>query len=101
MPKEKAEWKLVNADSVTEYKCGARAGERVRLRKDIVVRDERGELTGDVHRAGEIWSITRGSAVPPLDVWLRQPDGHTHTWTDDNNFWSWFERVDEDAGKSL
>ena len=32
------------------------------------------------NRAGEIWSITKGSAVPPLDIWLRQPDGRAHTW---------------------
>jgi len=28
---------VVSADSVTEYKCGARAGERVKLRKDMGV----------------------------------------------------------------
>jgi hypothetical protein len=97
MPKKKAKWQLISADSVTEYKCGARAGERVRLRKDIVVRDHRGKPTGNVHRAGEIWFITKGSAVPPLDVWLRQPDGRAHTWDDDAGFWDWFERVDEIA----
>jgi len=97
MPKKKAKWQLISADSVTEYKCGARAGERVRLRKDIVVCDHRGKATGDVHRAGEIWLVTRGSAEPPLDLWLRQPDGKAHTWSDDAHFWEWFERINEDA----
>src|SRR5690349_15306364 len=98
MPRKKDKWQLISADSVTEYKCRARAGERVRLRKDIVVCDHRGEPTGDVHRAGEIWLITKGSAVPPLDVWLRQPDGRAHTWSDDDDFWEWFEKVADDAG---
>jgi hypothetical protein len=98
MPKKKSKWMLIEANSVTEYKCGVRAGERVQLLKDMVVRDRRGKPTGVVHRAGEIWFVTKGSAVPPLDVWLRQPDGHAHTWTDDNDFWAWFKRVDEEAG---
>src|SRR5437763_14011342 len=98
MPKSKPKWQLVSADTVTEYKCGARAGERVRLRKDIVVEDHRGKPTGTVHRAGELWLITKGSAVPPLDIRLRQPDGRAHTWADDAGSWDWVEKVDEDAG---
>jgi hypothetical protein len=93
MPKKKQGWQLVTADAVTEYKCGARVGERVRLRKDVVVIDHRGKPTGEVHHAGEIWSVTKGSAVPPLDIWLREPNGSAHTWDDDADFWNWFERI--------
>jgi len=98
MPKTKAKWKLIGDYPITEYQCGARAGERVRLRQDIVVRDHKDKPTGNVHRAGEIWTVLSGAAEPPVVVWLRQADGDRHTWSDDDDFWRWFERLDEDAG---
>lgn len=97
MPKSKPEWKLVTEYPITDYQCGIRAGERVRLRKDIVQRDHRAKPTGVVHRAGEIWTVLSGSAEPPVDVWLRQADGERHTWSDDDDFWIWFERVRDNA----
>ena len=97
MPKAKSKWKLVTEYPITDHQCGARAGERVRLRRDIVVRDRRGKPTGDVHRAGEIWTVINGAAEPPLDVWLRRPDGERHTWSDDADFWNWFEKVTGNA----
>jgi len=97
MAKSKPKFQLVTDYPVTDYKCGARSGDKVKLLRDIVIKDHRGKPTGEVHRAGEIWSVINGSAVPPLDLWLRQPDGHRHTWTDDDSFWTWFERVDENA----
>lgn len=93
MPKSKPKWKLVTEYPITDYQCGARAGEQVRLRKDIIVQDHRGKPAGDVQRAGEIWTVINGAAEPPLDLWLRQPDGERHTWSDDDDFWNWFERV--------
>ena len=96
MSKSKPKWKLVGAYPITEYQCGIRAGERVRLRQELVVRDHRGEPPY-VHRAGEIWTVLSGSAEPPVDVWLRQPDGERHTWSDDDDFWIWFERVTDSA----
>lgn len=96
MAQKKPKWQLIGDYPITDYKCGARAGDRVRLRRDIVI-EQRGKPTGEVLRAGEIWSVISGSAVPPLDVWLRQPDGDRHTWSDDADFWTWFERVDENA----
>jgi hypothetical protein len=100
MPKtkrNKPKWKLVTEFPVTEYECGIRAGERVRLRQDIVVRDHRGKPTGSVYRRGEIWEVLRGSVEPPVVVWLRMLDGRSHTWSDDDDFWRQFERVDEHA----
>ena len=97
MSKSKPKVQLVCDYSITDYKCGARSGDRVRLRRDLVVQDHGGRPTGEIHRAGEIWSVINGSAVPPLDLWLRQPDGERHTWSDDDDFWTWFERVDETA----
>jgi len=96
MPKSKSKWKLVTEYPITDYQCGIHAGEKVRLRQELVVRDHRGQPTG-VHRAGEIWTVLSGSAEPPVDVWLRQPDGGRHTWSDDDDFWNWFERVTDNA----
>ena len=76
---------------VTEYCCGARAGDRVRVRRDIVVRDHSGNPTSKIHRAGEIWSVLPGAAEEPVVVWLQQADGETHTWSDDEDFRATFE----------
>src|SRR5687767_7258483 len=97
MAERKSKWKLVSEYPITDYKCGIRAGEKVRLRKDLVIRDHRGKTTGKVYSAGEIWMVLRGAAEPPLDVWLSQLDGKRHTWSDNDCFWEWFERVGEDA----
>jgi hypothetical protein len=56
---------------VTEYRCGARTGDRVRLRREI-----------GSHPAGEIWSVLPGAVEEPIVVWLRQADDETHTWSE-------------------
>ena len=82
----------------TEYLCGVRVGEPVRLLQELVVQDERGRPTSEVHAPGEIWTVMPPSSDMPWRVWLRQPDGEHHAWVDsDKKFWSWFERVDENA----
>jgi len=87
------QWKLIGEYPITEYRCGIRAGEQVRLRKELVVRDPNGKIVPPGYQAGEVWTVLSGSAEPPVDVWLRRPDGDRHTWTDDDDFWNWFERV--------
>jgi hypothetical protein len=84
-------FKLVTEYPVTEYACGARAGDRVRLRRDIPIQDHTGKHTGEIHHAGEIWSVLRGAAEEPVVVWLRQADGETQTWSDDSDFLRTFE----------
>jgi hypothetical protein len=96
MPKSKPKWKLVTEYPITEYQCGVRAGEKVRLRQELVVRDTRGKPSR-VHHVGEIWTVLSGSVEPPVVVLLRQPDGERHTWDDGDIFWTWFERVDDNA----
>jgi len=81
-----------------KYLCGVRAGERVRLLQELVMRDERGKPSAVVHRPGEIWTVLAPTPDMPWRVWLRQPDGEAHAWTDsDKKFWSWFERVNENG----
>jgi hypothetical protein len=71
---------------VEQYRCGAKAGDRVRLRRDI-----------GVHPVGQIWSVLRGAAEEPIVIWLRQADGETHTWSDDEDFLATFEILPRDA----
>jgi hypothetical protein len=65
---------------VEQYRCGAKAGDRVRLRRDI-----------GLHPTGQIWSVLPGAAEEPIVVWLRQTNGETHTWSDDEDFLATFE----------
>ena len=87
----KDKFKLITEYPITEYKCGARAGDRVRLRRDITIGDHTGAPTEEVCQAGEIWSVLRGAAEEPVVVWLRQADGVIHTWSDDDDFLRTFE----------
>ncbi len=73
--------------------CGVTAGSRLRLKKDLVEKDEGGP-TGKVYPAGELWTAIEGLSSEPEVVWLLQPDGEMHTWTDDKLL-SWFEIVDD------
>ena|SRR2546428_360271 len=79
VPTKPAKWKFVSQFPISEYRCGLRAGQRVRLKHDITVLDNKGQPTGKVEREGEIWSLLRGSKEPPVVVWLRQTDGAPHT----------------------
>jgi hypothetical protein len=87
----KDKFKLVTEYPITDYQCGARAGDRVRLQHDISIQDHTGKPTGEVHLAGEIWLVLRGAAEEPVVVWLRQANGETHTWSDDEDFLRTFE----------
>lgn len=93
MPKPKSQWKLVNDFPVTKYRCGACAGEHVRLRHDLAIQDHCGRPTGKVHKSGEIWIIVRGTTDDSPVLWLHEPNGTSHTWDDDQSFWNSFERV--------
>ena len=86
-PKPKPKWKLVDSFPITNYRCGARAGERVRLRRDLVI-TQGGKPTGKVYRAGGIWRVVRGAREEPRVLWLKRPDEETHTWHDDERFWA-------------
>jgi len=89
----KNEWKLIGEYPIKEYSCGLVAGQKVKLRSDIVVTDHAGNPTGTVHKAGEIWEVLTGSKEPPIVVWLRQPDGKRHTWDDDSSIFEHFEVI--------
>ena len=83
MKPQDLEYKLVMGYDVRSYACGLSAGDRVELRKAIVVLDHTGVPTGVVNPAGEIWTVLTGSESDPGVIWFRQPDGDRHTWDDD------------------
>jgi hypothetical protein len=90
-----SEWKLhipTDDNCITHYKCGLVAGQRVRLKKDIVVTCN-GAPTGTVHPAGEEWVVLTGITTDPV-LWFHQPDGKRCTWDDDAaSVDEWFERI--------
>ena len=71
-----------------EYDCGAKSGQRVRLKRDFVIAG-----LNETHNAGEIWNVLRGSVKRPRYlVRLRRADGRWHLWTGET-FWDNFEIV--------
>lgn len=91
-----SDWKLhipTDDNRIEHYKCGLVAGQRVRLKKDLVITTYDGVPTGTVHRAGEEWLVLTGIRTDPV-LWFRQPDGERCTWDDDTaSVDEWFERM--------
>ena len=93
MKKSKSHYKLVSEYPIKKYKCGLKAGDRVRLKRNIVVQDHKGKPTGKVYPKGEIWTVLTGAKEKPVVVWFRQADGNRHTWDDDESIYEMFEVV--------
>jgi hypothetical protein len=91
--KSKKEIRLITDYSVQNYRCGLKAGDQVRLRKDIRLRDRRGHFTGNRYRSGEVWTVLPGSIEEPNIVWFRQTNGERHTWDDDPVLFETFELI--------
>jgi len=68
---------MVTAYPLDLYPCGLRTGDRVRLRKKLLM--DRGR----VHKAGEVWTVLAGAAEEPNLIQLLRPDGNRHHWPDD------------------
>jgi hypothetical protein len=86
-------FKLITNYSIEEYKCGLKAGDYVRLIKDIVVINHLDQPTGEVYPAGEVWKVLHGAPDDPNVVFLLQADGDRHTWDDDKTIYEQFEIV--------
>jgi hypothetical protein len=68
------------------YDCGAESGQRVRLKRDLTLRE-----TDEIHPAGEIWCVDAGvEGRSRRIIALKKPDGRPHLWTGET-FWDWFE----------
>lgn len=90
------QWRLIGEYDVAEYRCGLRAGDRVRLIRDLEIADHIGAPTTEILQSGGIWQVLHGSRHDPGTVWLRQPDGQRHTWSDDDSIFEHFARVPAD-----
>ena len=91
---ESERWKLVTEYDLAVYRCGVRAGDRVRLTRELVIKDHLGNPTGEVQTAGEVWRVIPGVVAEPDIIWMRMPCGEEHLW-DEATFWEWFERTDD------
>lgn len=82
-------WELITEYPVTEYKCGLRQGDIIRLHKDLTIRDHNGVETG-VFPCGEESVVLSGMEGT---IFLRRPNKKRHTWTDDDSIFEYYERV--------
>jgi hypothetical protein len=74
------------------YPCGLVGGEKLRLKRDLVIRDSAGAATGKTLHAGGIWTVIGGDTHLADVVWLSEPSGKRHTW-DNETIFDWFEVV--------
>ena len=85
------EYITVSTFDITQYQCGLRAGDRLRLKRDLPILNEEGNPTDALHKAGEIWTVLSGSSRDPEALWLRQADGNLHAWDDNTSIFDQFE----------
>jgi hypothetical protein len=87
-------YKLPSEFPVMEYKCGLKAGDRVRLIRDIVIRDDYGLPAGKAYLKDEIWTVQPGAQDDKIIVvWFRRADGNLHTWDDNESIFRTFEKI--------
>ena len=79
--------------TVEKYRCGLRAGQQVRLKKDLPLLDSAGNVTGNAIVGGTVWTVLPGAVEDPEALWLEQPDGKVHSWSDDESVFELFEAV--------
>ncbi len=90
----KGKWRLITDYSITNYRCGLRAGDQVRLKKDLIEMDYNNKPTGEIRSKGEIWTVIPGADDGRVDVWFLQSNGERRTWDDDrSSIDEWFEIV--------
>ncbi len=89
----KSSFRLVCDFDVQTYRCGVKAGNSLRLRRDIEIKDHAGKPTGKVFREGGVWKVLPGAKDDIGTVRLMQPDGKLHTWDDDLTLLQMFEIV--------
>jgi hypothetical protein len=90
-----SQYKLPTEFTVMEYKCGLKAGDKVKLICDIIIRDDYGLPTGVAYAKGEIWDVQPGAKDKTVVVWFRRADGKLHTWNDDEAIYKTFQKVEE------
>lgn len=89
----KDEYVTIDRFDKTVFDCGLVAGDQVRVTRDIIERDAKGNPTGDVMVKGEIHAVLIGSSDDPTALPLRKPGGELHMWDDNESVWESFARV--------
>lgn len=87
------DWKLVKTYPVSKYNCGLRSGDKIRLIRDLEVKNRRGEVVS-VYPKGEVWDVIDGTDEDPPVIWLAHPDGERHVWDDSDVIYEQFAKVD-------
>lgn len=85
-------WSLETEFSDADYKCGARPGEVLRLRRELPVRDHLGNAIGTPHPAGGLWRVLKPRVGTPGILWMLDDRDELHTWDDSADLWNWFSR---------
>ena len=93
---KKLKVKLVTKYPVMQYACGLQAGDKVRLKKAIEVKNHSGKVI-KFYPKGQIWTILPSAKSKPIVVWLLQEDGERHTWDDDKSLFKTFQVVRSSA----
>lgn len=91
------EYVPVTSFTVQVYRCGLKAGDRLRLTKALAALDETGAPTGLTHEVGQLWTVLTGTVEDPEALWLEQPDGEFHSWSDDRSIFEYFEKMERAA----
>ena len=93
---EDPQWNLITEFSIATYECGAKAGEYIRLKKDLPITQGSNRVQVGVYKQGRTAVVLKGSKDSPLVLWCRWlDDGENFTWDDEPEFFDWFEVVDK------
>ena len=79
--------------TLLQYPCGAAAGDRLRLRRELRLETHLGSPIGQAIGAGSVWTVLAGVPSEPNVVWFEDPRGELHTW-DDESIWLDFQAMD-------
>jgi hypothetical protein len=85
------EYLPVTRFDIESYRCGLKAGDCLRLIRDLPILGEDGKPTGRHYPKEGIWIVLTGSSQDPDALWLRQPDGQLYSWDDDPEIFDSFE----------
>jgi hypothetical protein len=83
----------ISVFTIDEYRCGLRAGERLRLHRALPGDDEHLLPDDAAHEIGGVWTVLTGSPQDPDALWLSQSDGGLHSWSDDESIFEYFDKL--------
>ena len=90
----KPSWKLVTEFSNSDYLCGLTAGDKIRLKKELVVTETGSGKIIRTHPSRSNAVVLKGSSDSPNIVWCRWTEtGDVFTWDNEPEFFDWFERI--------